>query len=171
MAKPYHKNDRKPEEKEFFEEVLQIDRVTRVVSGGRRLRFRATVVIGNKKGKVGMGVGKANEVVTAIQKATRKAKKSFVELDISNGTIPFPHKTKFKSAKLLLMPAGEGTGIIAGGASRKVIELVGIKNILSKSLGSSNKINLARATIQALENFTTAAKFLTDRTKKAEKAE
>ena len=136
--------------KEYFEEVLQIDRVTRVVAGGRRLRFRVTLVMGNKKGKVGMGVGKAGEVVVAIQKATQQAKKNMQVVKIANDTIPHSLKHKYKSARIMLMPAGEGTGIIAGGAVRKVIELAGIKNILSKSLGTSNKISVARATLEAL---------------------
>lgn len=136
--------------KEYFEEVLQIDRVTRVVAGGRRLRFRVTLVMGNKKGKVGMGVGKAGEVVVAIQKATQQAKKNMLQVKIVNESITHSLKHKFKSARIMLMPAREGTGIIAGGAVRKVIELAGIKNILSKSFGTSNKISVARATLEAL---------------------
>lgn len=136
--------------KEYFEEVLQIDRVTRVVSGGRRLRFRVTLVMGNKKGKIGMGVGKAGEVIVAIQKATQEAKKNMLNIKIVNDSITHSLKHKFKSARIMLMPAGEGTGIIAGGAVRKVVELAGIKNILSKSFGTSNKISVARATLQAL---------------------
>ncbi len=154
MAKA-HQGDRKGQKRdsEWEEEVLAIDRVTRVVAGGRRLRFRASVVIGNKNGKVGLGVGKANEVVIAIDKAIRQAKKNLILVKTIKDTIPHAVSHKYKSAKLLLMPASEGTGIIAGGAIRKVIELAGIKNILSKSLGSSNKIALARATLEALENF------------------
>lgn len=143
-----HANRNAP--KEFFEEVLQIDRVTRVVSGGRRLRFRVTLVMGNKKGRVGMGVGKAGEVIVAIQKATQQAKKNMINVKIVNDTITHSLKHKFKSARIMLMPAGEGTGIIAGGAVRKVVELAGIKNILSKSFGTSNKISVARATLQSL---------------------
>lgn len=139
------------EPKEFLEEVIQIDRVTRVVKGGRRLRFRATVVVGNKRGKVGIGIGKSNEVTGAIQKAVRQAKKHMLQVPIVRNTIPHEIYYKYKSAKVLLMPASEGTGIIAGGAVRKVIELSGIKNILSKALGSSNKINNARAAYIALE--------------------
>lgn len=154
MAKA-HQGDRKGQKRdsEWEEEVLAIDRVTRVVAGGRRLRFRASVVIGNKNGKVGLGVGKANEVVIAIDKAIRQAKKNLILVKTIKDTIPHSISHKYKSAKLLLMPASEGTGIIAGGAIRKVIELAGIKNILSKSLGSSNKIALARATLEALGQF------------------
>lgn len=149
--KPFSRGRRQTEEpKEFEEEVIQIDRVTRVVKGGRRLRFRATVVIGNKKGKVGMGIGKATEVQAAIKKAVSKAKKNIRKIFIFKDSIPHKVQAKFKSAKILLIPAGKGTGIIAGGATRKVAELVGIKNILSKSFGSSNKINCVKATFKAL---------------------
>lgn len=156
--------------KEYFEEVLQIDRVTRVVSGGRRLRFRVTLVMGNKKGKIGMGVGKAGEVIVAIQKATQQAKKNMINVKITNDTITHSLKHKFKSARIMLMPAGEGTGIIAGGAVRKVVELAGIKNILSKSFGTSNKISVARATLQALATISQADVRETPEKKKNEAA-
>lgn len=141
------------EPKEFAEEVVQIDRVTRVVKGGRRMRFRATVVIGNYKGKVGIGIGKANEVSGAIHKAVQKAKKNLITVPLRKDTIPHQLKVKFKSAKILLIPASQGTGIIAGGAVRKVVELAGIKNLLSKILGSSNKLNNTKATWLALKNM------------------
>lgn len=138
------------EPSEYEEEVLQIDRVTRVVKGGRRMRFRATVVIGNKKGKVGLGIGKSNEVVAAIQKAIRQAKKDLLVVPMHDGTIPHEIKIKFKSARILLMPAGAGTGIIAGGAVRRIMELSGVRNLLSKMLGTSNAITNAKATMMAL---------------------
>ena len=138
------------ENKEFEEEVIAIDRVTRVVKGGRRLRFRATVVIGDKKGRVGIGIGKSNEVTGAISKAITKAKKSLITIPLINDTIPHEIKHKFKAAKILLMPAAPGTGIIAGGAIRKVVGLAGIKNILGKSIGSNNKLSTTRATFEAL---------------------
>ena len=141
------------EEKQFEEEVLSIDRVTRVVAGGRRLRFRAIVVVGDKKGKIGMGTGKANEVVGAVQKATRKAKQNLVPVTIFNDTIPHDVYIKHKSAKILLMPAGSGTGIIAGSVVRKILALAGYKNILSKIFGSSNKLLNAQATFMALQNL------------------
>lgn len=122
MAKPQNSKGRrsfKREPKEFEEEVIKIDRVTRVVKGGRRLRFRATVVIGNKKGKVGVGIGKSTEVTGAIQKAIAKAKKSLITVPMVGQTIPHRVKVKYKSAHLLLMPACPGTGIIAGGATAK----------------------------------------------------
>ena len=138
------------EVKEFDEEIIQIDRVTRVVKGGRRLRFRATVAIGNHKGRIGVGIGKSNEVAGAIKKAVAKAKKDMIDITIVNGTITHAIKTKFKSAKILLMPAAPGTGIIAGGAVRKVVNLSGIKNLLGKSIGSNNRLNNTKATFQAL---------------------
>ena len=138
------------EAKEFEEEVIQIDRVTRVVKGGRRLRFRATVVIGNHKGKVGVGIGKSTEVQGAIQKAISQAKKSLIVVPMVGQTIPHRVEVKFKSAKLLLMPACPGTGIIAGGPLRKVIELAGVQDILSKSLGSKNRLSNSQAAIMAL---------------------
>lgn len=138
---------------EFEERVVQIDRVARVQKGGRRFRFRATIVIGDRKGKVGLGIDKGADVQTAIQKATADAKKNMVTVPILNDTIPFEYVSRFAGAKVLLKPASAGTGIIAGGAVRPVIELAGITNILSKSLGSDNRINNAKATIEALRTF------------------
>ncbi|MEK7523446.1 MAG: 30S ribosomal protein S5 [Patescibacteria group bacterium] len=138
------------EPSEYEEEVLQIDRVTRVVKGGRRLRFRATVVVGNRKGKVGIGIGKSHEVVGAIQKAITQAKKDMVVVPLKNGTIPHDVTVKFKSAKIFMMPASPGTGIIAGGAVRKIAELAGIKNMLSKMFGARNRITNAQAMMIAL---------------------
>lgn len=141
------------EPSEYEEEVLQIDRVTRVVKGGRRLRFRATVIVGNRNGKVGMGIGKSHEVVGAIQKAIRQAKKDLVIVPLRNGTIPHEVRIKFKAAKILMMPAAPGTGVIAGGAVRKIAELAGIKNILAKMFGGSNRITNAHATILGLKEL------------------
>lgn len=138
------------EVKEFEEEVIQLDRVTRVVKGGRRLRFRATVVVGNRKGKVGVGIGKSTEVTGAIQKAIAQAKKAMVEVPMAGQTIPHRIQVKFKSAKLLLMPACPGTGIIAGGPLRKIVELSGVQDILSKSLGCNNRVTNSQAAIMAL---------------------
>lgn len=146
--------ERKPrEQSEYEEEVLQIDRVTRVVKGGRRLRFRATVVVGNKNGLVGIGIGKSNEVVGAIRKAIHQAKKNFVRIPLNNGTIPHNVTIKFKAAKIFISPASQGTGIIAGGAVRKIAELAGIKNILSKTFGARNRITNAHAMILALREL------------------
>ena len=145
----YNKKPR--EKKEFQEAVLQIDRVTRVVKGGRRLRFRATVCVGNLKGKVGVGIGKSTEVTGAIQKAVSSAKKDMIEINMDGTTVPHDIQIKYKSAKIRIIPASQGTGLIAGGAIRKVLELAGIKDVLTKSLGSNNKINTSKGTIEALK--------------------
>lgn len=151
--KPHNKKDgvQMREVKEFDEEVVKIDRVTRVVKGGRKMRFRATVVIGNRKGKVGIGVGKSHEVTGAIQKAIAKAKKDMIKIPLDQATLPHDIKIKYKAARMILMPAAPGTGIIAGGTIRKVLELAGVKDILSKSLGTKNKVNTTKATFEALK--------------------
>lgn len=155
MPKPEHNNKKggfvKREPKEFEEEVIQIDRVTRVVKGGRKLRFRATVAIGNKKGKVGVGVGKSNEVQGAIQKAINKAKKDLTTIIMDGSTIPHQVYLKLKSSKLLLMPAVPGTGLMAGGTIRKVLALAGVKDVMSKSFGTNNKLNNTKAAFTALK--------------------
>lgn len=145
---------RKPrEEKEFEERVVKVDRVSRTVKGGKRMRFRALVVIGNRKGRVGMGLGKANDVQTAIKKAVTHAKKHLINVPIVNDTIPHDATTKYGSATVFLKPAPAGTSVIAGGPVRAVIELSGIRNILSKIIGSSNKINNVRATLATLASL------------------
>lgn len=136
--------------KEFEEKVISIDRVSRVVKGGRRFRFRATVVVGDGKGRVGVGVGKGGEVMTSIAKAVTKAKKSLITVPLKGQTIPHEVTVRFAGAQVMLKPASEGTGVIAGGAVRNVVEAVGIRDLLSKSLGSTNKVNNAYATILAL---------------------
>ncbi len=142
------------EEKQFDERVVAIDRVARVVKGGRRFRFRALVVVGDRKGKVGAGTAKGADVTAAVAKATEVAKKSLVKVHVDkNGTIAHEHEAKVSGAKILLKPAAPGTGLIAGGVVRIVLEVAGVHNILSKSLGSSNKINLAYATLEALKQI------------------
>lgn len=136
---------------EFTETTLSLDRVTRVVKGGRRMRFRAVVVVGDRKGRVGMGTGKANEVQVAVQKATKDAKRYMIKIPLTKGTIPHQVDVKFKSAKLRIMPASEGTGIIAGGALRVVLDHAGIKNVLAKRFGTGNKLVNAQATFRALK--------------------
>ena len=138
---------------EFDEQVIQVARVTRVVAGGRRMRFRATVIVGNRKGKVGMGIAKSDEVATAVKKAVNQAKKNMIDVAMFKDTIAHQVKSKFKSSKVMLMPAYTGTGVIAGGSVRTVIELAGISNILTKAHGSNNKINTAYATLQALSEL------------------
>lgn len=153
------RRDRRPkgrrERPEFDQKLLDLARVTRVVKGGRRFRFRATLVIGNRKGKVGVGVAKGADVSVAIEKAYNDAKKNMVEVKMDGNTIPHDVRIKLGSARIMLKPASEGRGIIAGGAVRAVIDLAGIKDIVSKSLGTSNKLNVARATIKALMSFKT----------------
>lgn len=146
-----NRRDRRSREpSEFSEATLSLDRVTRVVKGGRRMRFRAVVVIGNKKGKVGLGTGKANEVQVAIQKASKDARRNMILVPLRKGTIPHEVDIKFKAAKLRIMPASEGTGIIAGGALRVILDHAGVKNVLAKRFGTGNKLVNAQATMLAL---------------------
>lgn len=146
------RRDRKPREpKEFEESIIQIDRVTRVTKGGRQLRFRVSVVIGDQKGRVGFGIGKSAEVMSGVQKAIACAKRNLVTVPIFEDTIPHAVSYKFKASKVFLLPAQEGKGVIAGGAVRKVLELSGIKNVLSKMHGSRNKLNSVYATMECLK--------------------
>ncbi len=138
---------------EFEEVVVNISRVTKVVKGGRRFRFSALVVVGDKKGHVGYGIGKAKEVPDAIKKAIDNAFKNITTVNIKGTTIAHDIEHKYNASKILLKPASQGTGVIAGGAARPVLELAGIKDILTKSLGSNNPATLVRATIEALERI------------------
>ena len=137
----------------FKEVVVNIGRVTKVVKGGRRFRFNALVVVGDENGTVGFGLGKAKEVPGAIKKAVDDAFKNLVKINIKGTTIAHDIEYKYNSSRILLRPASEGTGIIAGGSTRPVIELAGIKDILTKSLGSSNPYNVVRATVDALRQI------------------
>ena len=143
------------EPKEFEEKVISIDRVARVVKGGRRFRFRATVVVGDGKGRVGVGVGKGSEVMTSISKAVARAKSQMITVPLKEHTIPHEIQVRFAGAQVLLKPASAGTGVIAGGAVRNVVEVAGIHDLLTKSLGSSNKVNNAYATVMALSQLKT----------------
>lgn len=137
----------------FDEEVISIRRVTKVVKGGKNLRFSAAVVVGDKKGRVGLGKGKAREVPLAIKKAVTNAKKNLIEVPVLNDTIPFYTTGKFGAARVVLRPASPGTGVIAGGSVRVIMELAGIKNILTKSLKSKNTFTVARATMNGLRSL------------------
>jgi len=139
-----------PTESEWKEQVVQIRRVTKVVKGGKKLSFRAIVIVGNKKGQVGMGVAKAAEVIIAIQKAVADARKNLVTVPLFNTTIPHMVQGRSGAGSVVLKAASKGTGVIAGGAVRAVLELAGVENILSKSLGSKSPLNAANATLNAL---------------------
>lgn len=172
-----HNNDRRgprgprrpevaPEEKQFDERVIHIDRVARVVKGGRRFRFRALVVVGDRKNKVGIGMAKGADVTAAVTKATEVAKKHLVAIPIHKGTVPHEAEAKVSGARILVKPAAPGTGLIAGGVVRTVLEVAGISNALSKSLGSTNKANTAYATIAALQSIVPANQWVTTQNKK-----
>lgn len=143
-------------EKQFEEFVINIDRVARVVKGGRRFRFKALVAVGDNKTRIGVGVAKGADVQAAVVKATGVAKKNMITIPVAGGTIPHDAEVKLSGARVLIMPAAPGTGIIAGGVVRSIIGLTGINNLLSKSLGSTNKVNIAYATINALKSLVPA---------------
>ena len=147
------RNVRDDAPKEFEELVINIDRVSRVVKGGRRFRFKALVVVGNRKDRVGVGVAKGADVQAAVAKATSVAKKHLITLPLNGETIPHDSEVKFSGARVLIKPAAPGTGIIAGGVVRQIIGVTGVRNLLTKSLGSTNKVNIAYATIEALKSL------------------
>jgi small subunit ribosomal protein S5 len=155
-----------PEEKQFDERTLHIDRVARVVKGGRRFRFRALVVVGDRKSRVGIGLAKGADVTAAVTKATEVAKKNFITVSLYKDTLPHEVQAKVGGANILIKPASAGTGLIAGGVVRTILEVAGIKNALSKSLGSTNKANTAYATLAAIDSVVPASKWVTTTAKK-----
>jgi len=158
-----------PEEKQFDERVVHIDRVARVVKGGRRFRFRALVVVGDRKNRVGIGIAKGADVTAAVTKATDVAKKHFITVHTKKGTIAHESESKVGGARILIKPAAEGTGLIAGGVVRTILEVAGISNVLSKSLGSTNKANTAYATIEALRAVVPREQWITSKLDAAKK--
>jgi len=159
---------REPRPKQYVEKIINIGRVTKVTKGGRHFRFSATVAVGDRKGVVGIGTGKANEVPDAIKKASQAAAKNVVRVSIVDGTIPHEAIGVRGASKVMLKPASKGTGVKAGGPVRAVLELAGVKNILSKSLGSNTKINMAFATLEALKSQKTVEEVAKLRGKKVE---
>ena len=156
MAKREFRKPRMEEKDEFDKKLLEVRRVTKVVKGGRTMRFSALVVVGDKKGRVGMGTAKAKEVPMAATKAEKSAKKNLINVPIVNGTVPYETVGKFSTTRVIILPSKPGTGIIAGGAARAVFELAGYTDITAKIHGSTNKINTVRATLNALKNMRTA---------------
>ncbi len=146
-------NPRIKEEREYEQQLVDLARVTRVVKGGKRLSFRACIVLGNFKGEVGVGVAKGADVSIAIEKAVRKANKNLIKVLIVNETIPHWVLEKYGAAKILIRPAEKGHGLVAGGVVRTVLSLAGLKNVTAKIMGSKNKINNVQATIKALESL------------------
>lgn len=147
------RGDREPVEKEFVEKLVKLNRTAKVVKGGRRFSFSALTVIGDRKGKVGFGFGKANDVSEAIRKSIDKAKRNMIQLPVKNGTIPHEVKGFFKSSYVLLKPARSGTGIIAGGPVRAIMEAGGVTDVLSKSIGSSSQYNVVKATFDCINKM------------------
>lgn len=168
------RQDAPQEEKQFDERVLHVDRVARVVKGGRRFRFRALVVVGDaKKNRVGVGTAKGADVTAAVSKATETAKKNLVHVQLKEGTLYHESQAKVGGANILVKPASAGTGLIAGGVVRTILEVAGVSNALSKSLGSTNKTNTAYATIAALDAIVPESKWIAKKpaAKKVAKAE
>nr|YP_009397698.1 ribosomal protein S5 [Dipterosiphonia australica]ARW66884.1 ribosomal protein S5 [Dipterosiphonia australica] len=150
------KNTRNKEENNWEEKVVQVKRVTKVVKGGKKLSFRAVLVIGDENGQIGVGIGKASDVIGAVKKGVADAKKNVINVPLTKYfSIPHPINGISGAAKVMLRPSATGSGVIAGGSTRTVLELAGIKNILAKQLGSNNKLNNAKAVINALSNLKT----------------
>jgi small subunit ribosomal protein S5 len=154
MDKKFQKNKRFQKEKpEFDQQIVDIARVTRVMAGGKRMRFRICLVIGDRKGRVGIGLAKGKDVPVAVEKAYNKAQKNLITVNMSGSTIPHEMRVKVGAAKIMLKPAPDGTGIIAGGACRIVLQLAGVHNVVAKIMGCNNKVNNVKATIVALQGL------------------
>lgn len=152
----------------FIEKLVAVNRVSKTVKGGRQFTFTALTVVGDGAGKVGFGYGKAREVPVAIQKSMEYARKAMVQVDLNEGTLWHPVKSGHGAARVYMQPASEGTGVIAGGAMRAVLEAVGVKNVLAKAVGSRNPINLVRATVKGLTEVQSPARIAAKRGKKVE---
>ncbi len=164
MANRRKSNRSREKDTNWQERVVQIRRVSKVVKGGKKLSFRAIVVVGNERGQVGVGVGKASDVIGAVRKGVADGKKQLVDVSLTkSSSIPHPINGRSGAAKVMVRPAAPGTGVIAGGAVRTVLELAGIRNILAKQLGSDNPLNNARATIDALDNLRTFSEVAEER--------
>ncbi len=153
QQRPQRNRPMQQEDKAFDERVVYVNRVARVVKGGRRFRFQALVIVGDHKGQIGIGVSKGADVSTAVNKATESAKKSLVRLPIRKGTLEHEVQAKVGGSNILILPAAPGTGLIAGGVVRTILEVIGYENALSKSIGSSNRVNTAYATVKALQKM------------------
>jgi small subunit ribosomal protein S5 len=156
---------------EYSEKVIKINRVAKVVKGGRRFSFSALVAVGNSNGKVGVGFGKANEVSIAIQKAINSAKKNIFDVPLINGTIPYAVNARYGAGRVFMKPASSGTGVIAGGAVRAIMELAGVRDILTKSIGSPNALSIANATVDGLKSLKTKDMVMSNRSTGEEQEE
>lgn len=164
MANKKKNSKTKENDNQWQERVVQVRRVTKVVKGGKKLSFRAILVIGDEKGQVGVGIGKANDVIGAVKKAVTDAKKNLITIPLTKvNSIPHPINGISGAAEVIMRPSAQGSGVIAGGSIRTVLELAGVKNILAKQLGSSNPLNNARATLNALSNLKTFTQAANDR--------